>query len=200
MLWEFSMKRIVIISLILFFIISYIDAKEKIPKEHIVKVLITDHTEHIGTLLAINDTLLVIWSCLDPFNENEAEKFSQVFHYSNIKWITLVRKSSFASGAKKGLLITALIGTLYTIKRVGDGYDEPLKKPITYFVIPLSWVCIPGTLIGGIVGTVCSFNQRYKIFGNEARYYKTTKKLKKMAFFKENFPDNLQQIIDSSLP
>ena len=75
------MKKIVVISLNLFFIISYIDAKEKIPKEHIVKVLTADHTEHIGLLLSINDTLLVIWSCFDPFNENEVEKFSQVIVY-----------------------------------------------------------------------------------------------------------------------
>lgn len=187
------MKRIVIISLILFFIISYLYAKEKIPKEHIVKVLITDHTEHIGTLLAINDTLLVIWSCLDPFNENEAEKFSQVFHYSNIKRITLVRKSSFSYGMKKGLLISAPFGALITIANFRD-------QDFLSILVFNSIINLAGSFMGGIAGSMFGINTRYIISGSRTCFYKTAKKLQKMAFFKENFPDNLQQIIDSSLP
>jgi len=198
------MKRIVVIALTLFFIISYLDAKEKIPKEHIVKVLTTDHTEHIGTLLAINNTLLVIWSCLDPFNENEVKKFLQVFHYSNIKRITLVRKSSFASGAKIGAIVTGFIGA-YNLWRTNKEVTEEegegiIERPLFDFVLPVMWISLPGFFVGGIAGELYGINFRYKIDGLEYPFFKTAKKLRKKALFKENIPDKLQQIIDSSLP
>ncbi|MBW8050198.1 MAG: hypothetical protein FVQ77_07645 [Cytophagales bacterium] len=157
------------------------------------RIIITSKSgyKYKGTLLHAADSVLILWNTKQPYSINAIDKYAKSLYYSDMKRITIDRKSKIIRGMSIGSLIGASIG-------LGTGIALPLAGiPIIVLGAVVSGP-LEGLVFVGITATGIGFGigalHRYNINENISAYKALLPHLKKRAIFQSILPAELKNL------
>lgn len=186
----------VVFSLIFYWIIFYnpVCAQEIVTETVIV---FCNNKQHIGRLLYVTDTELVLWQSNQAYNPEKLNDFAKLFSCSQIDRIIVDKKGKFWTGAVYGLAIGGGCGVIagMTQQNKEDEYflwtlnsgRRALKGGLKFG--------IPSAIVGGIIGAALSADKDYEIQKNSETYQALVPELKKKAIFPFIPPPELQELM-----
>ncbi len=186
----------VVFSLLFFWIIfsSPVHAQEKVTETVIVSC---NSKQHVGRLLYVTDTELVLWQSNQTYNPEQLNNFALSFSGSQIDRIIIDKKGKFWTGAGYGLAIGGGGGAIAAITQQ--------NKEDEYFFWTLNsgrralkrglMLGVPSAIIGGIIGATLSADENFDIQKNDNIYQSLVPELKKRAIFPFLPPPELQEFV-----
>ncbi len=164
-------------------------------------VIVTCNGEqHIGKLLYVTETELVLWQSKETYDPNRVNDFVKQLHCSEIDRIVINKKGKFWTGAGYGLIIGGGSGAIAGVMRPNEGGNHLVwtsnsgRRALEGGLM----LGVPSALIGGIVGAVLSADEDFEVKKDNQIYQALVPELKKKAIFPFMPPSELQAFLAQS--
>lgn len=145
-----------------------------------------------GTLLHAADSILILWNTKQPYNIYVIDQYAKSFYYSDIKRITIDRKSKIIKGMSIGSLIGATSGLATSITLAAIGYKIIVLGAIVSGPLEgLIALGITSTGVGIFIGAL----KKIKINGKIHLYKESLPVLKKRAIFQSILPAEINKML-----
>lgn len=170
-------------------------AQEKVSE---IVIVVCNEEQHMGKLLYVTETELVLWQSKEIYDPNRLNDFVKLLHYSEIDRIVIDKKGQFWTGAGYGLVIGGGIGAIAGIVRQDDK-DDYLSWHLNSNRRALKgglMIGVPSALIGGIIGAVLSKDEDFNLQKDHNIYQELVPKLKKKSIFPFIPPPELQAFME----
>jgi hypothetical protein len=171
------------------------EAVKPLSPNSIIRVVLRNNAEYIGRILFLNESLLLFWKSVEPYDESKTDEFAMVVPSREIQRIIVQRKTHIKSGLGYGFLAGAGAGA---IMGFASGDDEEGFFQTTAgqkALIGGIFFGAAGASIGGIISAVAGIDDDYDIAGNEETYRSVVPALVKNALFSTMLPPGLQALL-----